>query len=104
MVKFVGINCAREALATEVHRQIKDDGSVCYECYVAHRTLARSVLWKTKDRRLAAEVKRDLKAFETYRKNQRDKVGASIKRGLADIRAKRTMTKEEFLNKHPWLK
>jgi len=104
MVKFVGINCAREALATEVHRQIKDDGSVCYECYVAHRTLARSVLRKTKDRRLVAEVRRDLKAFDDHRKHVWDDLEPSIKRGLADIRAGRTMTEDEFIKKHPWVK
>jgi predicted transcriptional regulator len=104
MVRFVGIECAREALAAEVHRQIKEDGCVCYECYVGHRTLARSVLRKTKDRRLIAEVRRDLKAFEEHRRNERDEAGASMERGLADIRAGRTMTEEEFIKKHPWLK
>jgi len=104
MVKFIGMECAREALATEVHRQIKEDGCVCYECYIAHRTLARSVLRKTKDRRLIAEVKRDMKAFEEHRRNERDEARASMERGLADIRAGRTVTKEEFIKKHPWVK
>ena len=104
MVKFIGINCAREALADELHRQIKEDGTICYECYVAHRTLSRSILRTTKGRSLAARIRRDLKAFEEHRKNERDEVRASIERGLADIRAGRTMSKEEFLKKHPGLK
>ena len=69
MVKFVGMGCAREALAAELYQQIKEDGCMCYECYVAHRTLARSVLRTTKDRRLIAEVGRDLKAFEGNREH-----------------------------------
>ena len=104
MVKFIGMGCAREALAAELHRQIKEDGCMCYECYAAHRTLARSVLRKTNDRRVTAEVRRDLKAFEEHRRNERDGAGASMERGLADIRAGRTMTKDEFIKKHPWVK
>jgi predicted transcriptional regulator len=103
MVNFIGIECAREALATELYLQIKEDGCMCYECYVAHRTLARSVLRKAKDRRLIAEVRRDLKAFEDNREHAMDYLKPDIKRGLADMRAGRTMTKDEFLKKYPWL-
>ena len=103
MVKFIGMECAREALAAELHRQIKEDGCMCYECYVGHRTLARSVLRKTKDRRLANELKRDLRAFEDNREHAWDRLSPSIKRGLENIREGRTMTTEEFKKKYPWL-
>ena len=103
MVKFIGMECAREALAAELYRQIKEDGCMCYECYAAHRTLARSVLRKTKDKRLANELKRDLRAFEDNREHAMDHLDPGIKRGLADIRAGRTMTQEEFKKKYPWL-
>jgi len=103
MVKFIGMECAREALAAELYQQIKEDGCMCYECYVAHRTLARSVLRTTKDRRVTAEVRRDLKAFEDNREHAMDRLNSGIKRGLAGIRAGRTMTQEEFKKKYPWL-
>jgi len=104
LVKFVGIECAREALATELHMQLKEDGCFCYECYIAHRTLARSILRRTKDRRLASQVRRDLKIFDEHRKHGYDGLAPSIKRGIADYRAGMVMSEWDFLKKHPWVK
>ena len=125
MVKFIGMECAREALAAELHRQIKEDGCMCYECYIAHRTLARSVLRMTRTGLLVRMTNKDLRAFEAYRKRQRESYEKarkamrraertdnglslsekrSIRRGIADIRAGRVITKDEFLEKHPELK
>jgi len=125
MVKFIGMECAREALAAELHRQIKEDGCMCFECYVAHRTLARSVLRTTKTGLLVRMTNKDMRAFEAYRKRQRapcEKARKakgraagkdnglslsekrSIRRGIANIRAGRVLTAEEFLEKHPELR
>lgn len=125
MVNFVGIECAREALATELHRQIREDKSMCPECYFAHRTLAKSILRATQPGRLVRTINKDLRAFDAYRNTDRDKAESarkamilagsneegvsesekrSIKRGIEDIRAGRVMTKEEFLKKHPGLR
>jgi hypothetical protein len=108
-----------------VHRQLKEDKSMCPACYFAHRTLARSILRTTKPGQLTRQVNKDLLAFEAYQKKKQemyDKVlGAkrrpavkgntmsgsekrSIKRGIENIRAGRVMTKKELLKKHPELK
>ena len=125
MVNFVGIECVREALATEIHRQVREDKSMCPECYFAHRTLARSILRTTKTAQIIHEIKKDMKDFDAYRKRALGMCGKarkamkpkakengklteaekrSIKRGIEDIRAGGVMTEKEFLKKHPELK
>ena len=125
MVDFVGIECAREALATEIHRQLKEDKSMCPACYFAHRTLARSILRTTKTAQIIHEIKKDMKDFDEYRKKALGRCGKarkamkpiteengeltedekrSVGRGIEDIRAGRVMTKTEFLKKHPELR
>ena len=125
MVNFVGIECAREALATEIHRQLKEDKSMCPACYFTHRTLARSILRKIRPGQMAREIKKDMKVFDAYRKRAlgmsvkarkamkpmaeengelTEAEKRSVRRGIQDIRAGRVMTTEEFLKKHPELR
>ena len=125
MVNFVGIDCTREALATELYRQLREDKSMCPACYLAHRTLARSILRSTKPGQYARGRKKDMRAFDAHWKMKDEmykrarktmKRGTSkgtavsssekrsIKRGMNDIRAGRVITEKEFLKKHPELK
>lgn len=125
MVNFVGIECAREALATELHRQLKEDRSMCPACYFAHRTLARSIFRTTKSGQLVRGINKDLRAFDACRKRDRDMAEKarkamklagsneegvsesdkrSIKCAIEDIRAGRVMTTKEFLKRHPGMK
>ena len=66
MVKFVGIECARDALAREIYKQLKEDKCMCAACYFAHRTMARSILRGTPSGKYKKEIERDIKKFDKY--------------------------------------
>jgi hypothetical protein len=71
MVKFIGLECARDALADAIHKQLNEDRCICAACYFAHRTMAKSIL-KIPDKYYAKyrkEVMKDMKTFDDYWKN-----------------------------------
>ena len=66
MVKFIGIECARDALAQVIYQQLKEDKCMRAACYFAHRTLAKSILRDTPLGKYKKEIQRDLKRFNKY--------------------------------------
>jgi hypothetical protein len=69
LVKFIGIECARDALADVLNKQLKDDKSLCAACSHAHEVLAKSILRAGRRKHYAVylrRVERDLKRFKRY--------------------------------------
>ncbi len=70
MVKFIGIECARDALADVLNKQLKEDKSLCAACSHAHEVLAKSILrdcaGKKGCSRYVRQIERDLKRFKRY--------------------------------------
>jgi predicted transcriptional regulator len=68
MKLFIGLACARNALAIEIRKQHAEDGCVCCECNQAHKTLSRTIL-KHPDKfysNYRKQVERDMKLFEEW--------------------------------------
>jgi hypothetical protein len=68
MKLFIGLACARNALATEIRKQHAEDGCVCCECNHAHEILARTILKHPAKffYKYRKEVERDMKLFQQW--------------------------------------
>jgi len=68
MVKFIGIGCARDALADVLKKQLKEDNCLCAECWHAHTVLAKSILKDKKKYyyKYRKMVERDIRLFQKY--------------------------------------
>lgn len=67
MVEFVGIGCARDALANTLREQLEEHKCLCAGCWKAHETLAKSILRDAKQAKWYKDgIRRDLKAFDDY--------------------------------------